>query len=259
MFIMDKEIVDKILSTGLLKNECIRLIRLVDLIGANRKTPWVKVNDPAVFWGDNTPRITFEAKNSGSKIPLNVFSSYQFSYLDIKLLQDVSSILTGNSFRVENKNYFEAGVSRSSSVPFSRREDPEQVKEEQENLLIDLRHFPTENIKESLKLLEEILPDNSQIMTLRIENGNLTREYKGEKLFCSFEDGAPYSMLTKLAKSKIPIQRSKLGDKSKNWSRTMQEINERAQVKLQLKEKEELIINEKGGYKINRERYHILY
>lgn len=127
-----------------------------------------------------------------------------------------------------------------------------------DDLFFRVSGFDPEVLKLQIQELKEGIQEKSGLITLYLEQNSLRRDCKNQTLACTFGEGAPYTILANLIRSKSPKKRSELGQESKNWPRTIKEINNRTRDKLLLKEHEPLIINDKG-YHINRERYHIVY
>jgi hypothetical protein len=151
---MDREIVDKLISFGIEKKEDYKqLTALIGLIEANRKTPRVVVGDLSLSIPIGR-QATLENLPNRSRIPLTILNGSGFKYSDIKRLHDISDLLTGTSFIIENADKFE----KVARLPFYFEEDhPEATKERQENILLSLHLFNSTLLKEKLAEAEQYL------------------------------------------------------------------------------------------------------
>ena len=141
-------------------------------------------------------------------------------------------------------------------VSIRRQEDLSLIDDPGDDLFFRISGFAPEILKLEIQELKNNISEKQGRITLYLDNNSLKREDRSGTLTCNFEEGAPFSLIVKLAKGKNPIKRSDLGDESTNWSRTVKEINERTKEKLTLKES--LVINNKG-YQLNHDWYRIVY
>lgn len=233
---MDKQIIDKIITVyNLKKEDCDRLLQLCDLIKSGRNTSDLS----QALYAD---------------IPIASLAARNLSYEDIKMLDMILFEISGrHAFSIANKGYFEFD-------PGKWMYSEELQDKSDKYVVLTMRGFFYEEFKDNIKNLKNEIPENTGLITLTLDGLILKRKINNLTLFCEFEEESdPIFLLSALVRSKVSKKGSDLGGgKGKNWARTVIEINKRTQKKLQLAEKEPLIENDKG-YKINAQKYHILY
>lgn len=224
---MDKEIVDKTIEDFNLKKEtCGRLIQLCDLVQTSREN---------------------EGGISYSNLPIASLQALGLTYNEVKLLQAILHNINNYSpFSIANKSFFEP-----DSQGWLLHDDT-QAKSDK-FIVLKMNGFTHKDVKAQLEELLGAIPEEAGKIMLLLERNTLKRSIGESMLSCDFEeDGDPISLLHTLMRSKKPKRGSELGQG--NWSRTVAEVNTRAKEKLQLNEKEPLIVNDKG-YKINGDKY----
>ena len=247
-------------KSNLSKKELLRLQPLLSLIESgrnNKRASLEQVVTSEVFTGTIKTQVVYINKPNSSTIPTTTLTAKGFVYGDVQKLEEVLKLFDLGKIIIENDYIFDGSI-RRPRTNFLEDTPQEIVIEEQNNILIRLIDFNLEAIEGEAQNIINILPNNNDITVLYFEGNSLKRDLQDETFECPFiEEADPLDLLVTLIRSDKPQKSSDLGGKNKNWGRTVSETNERVAKILHLRKIGDLIIN-KNGYKIDKEKFHIL-